>query len=283
MIVRDPRVVKKIVEVFESDWAEPPTPGRRGAGRQERRGPRRSGPTTARRHGLDEGDVMASAYADGDGALAGSLASAVLRPRGAERGRSGPPGARRRTYQAGPFHRMLFGSGYRKLWATPIEVEVLDLAAVRRRPHRRGRRAAASRRCRSRSRGATGTSGSSARSTRIRRPCCPSRCSAASRTRSPRTRSAPRCPRNALIVDALAEAAGIIDGAAPPGRAARRRAAGRVPQGVRRHAGHAGRGPADQAAAPRPGSSASPSCSRPRSSGSAWTRTRASASTTARS
>jgi hypothetical protein len=30
-------------------------------------------------------------------------------------------------YQAGPMHRLLFGSGYRKLWATPIEVEVLDL------------------------------------------------------------------------------------------------------------------------------------------------------------
>ncbi len=30
-------------------------------------------------------------------------------------------------YQAGPMHRFLFGSGYRKLWATPIEVEVLDL------------------------------------------------------------------------------------------------------------------------------------------------------------
>ena len=30
-------------------------------------------------------------------------------------------------YQAGPLHRMLFGGGYRKLWATPIEVEVLDL------------------------------------------------------------------------------------------------------------------------------------------------------------
>jgi hypothetical protein len=31
-------------------------------------------------------------------------------------------------YQAGPFHRMLWGSGYRKLWATSIEVEVLDLS-----------------------------------------------------------------------------------------------------------------------------------------------------------
>jgi hypothetical protein len=32
-------------------------------------------------------------------------------------------------YQAGPIHRTLFGSGYRKLWATPIEVEVLDLSS----------------------------------------------------------------------------------------------------------------------------------------------------------
>lgn len=31
-------------------------------------------------------------------------------------------------YQAGPLHRWLWGSGYRKLWATPIQVEVLDLA-----------------------------------------------------------------------------------------------------------------------------------------------------------
>jgi hypothetical protein len=31
-------------------------------------------------------------------------------------------------YQAGWLHRALFGSGYRKLWATPIEVEVLDLS-----------------------------------------------------------------------------------------------------------------------------------------------------------
>jgi hypothetical protein len=30
-------------------------------------------------------------------------------------------------YRAGPFHRMLFGGGYRTLWATPIEVDVLDL------------------------------------------------------------------------------------------------------------------------------------------------------------
>jgi hypothetical protein len=35
-----------------------------------------------------------------------------------------------RQYQAGWFHRLFFGSGYRELWATPIEVEVLDLAAV---------------------------------------------------------------------------------------------------------------------------------------------------------
>jgi hypothetical protein len=30
-------------------------------------------------------------------------------------------------YRAGPLHRALFGTGYRRLWATPIEVEVLDL------------------------------------------------------------------------------------------------------------------------------------------------------------
>jgi hypothetical protein len=30
-------------------------------------------------------------------------------------------------YQAGGFHRFIFGSGYRTLWTTPIEVEVLDL------------------------------------------------------------------------------------------------------------------------------------------------------------
>jgi hypothetical protein len=32
-------------------------------------------------------------------------------------------------YEAGAFHRFLFGSRYRKLWATPIDVPVLDLAA----------------------------------------------------------------------------------------------------------------------------------------------------------
>jgi hypothetical protein len=31
-------------------------------------------------------------------------------------------------YKAGGIHRMLFGSGYRHLWVTPIQVEVLDLA-----------------------------------------------------------------------------------------------------------------------------------------------------------
>src|SRR5690242_2662349 len=31
-------------------------------------------------------------------------------------------------YQAGGFHRALFGSGYRDLWTTPIAVPVLDLA-----------------------------------------------------------------------------------------------------------------------------------------------------------
>lgn len=47
-----------------------------------------------------------------------------------------PGGAPRRTvrvaagpeYAAGPLHRFLLGGGYRNLWATPIEVEVLDLA-----------------------------------------------------------------------------------------------------------------------------------------------------------
>ena len=30
-------------------------------------------------------------------------------------------------YQAGPLHKWLWGSGYRKLWATPIQAEVLDM------------------------------------------------------------------------------------------------------------------------------------------------------------
>jgi hypothetical protein len=33
-------------------------------------------------------------------------------------------------YQAGAFHRFVFGEGYRALWTTPIELPVLDLAAV---------------------------------------------------------------------------------------------------------------------------------------------------------
>jgi hypothetical protein len=33
-------------------------------------------------------------------------------------------------YAAGGLHRMLFGAGYRDLWTTPIEVQVLDLAAT---------------------------------------------------------------------------------------------------------------------------------------------------------
>lgn len=33
-------------------------------------------------------------------------------------------------YQAGGFHRLLLGSGYRKIWATPIRVPVLDLTRV---------------------------------------------------------------------------------------------------------------------------------------------------------
>ena len=32
-------------------------------------------------------------------------------------------------YRAGALHRFLFGSGYRKLWTMPIEVEVLDMAS----------------------------------------------------------------------------------------------------------------------------------------------------------
>src|SRR5204863_5631380 len=31
-------------------------------------------------------------------------------------------------YRAGAFHRLLFGAHYRTVWATPITVEVLDLA-----------------------------------------------------------------------------------------------------------------------------------------------------------
>ena len=43
------------------------------------------------------------------------------------------PGATRRVvagprYKAGPLHRLFLGPTYRKLWTTPIEVEVLDLA-----------------------------------------------------------------------------------------------------------------------------------------------------------
>ena len=30
-------------------------------------------------------------------------------------------------YEAGGFHEVLFGKGYRDLWTTPIEVPVLDL------------------------------------------------------------------------------------------------------------------------------------------------------------
>ncbi|HET7747072.1 MAG TPA: BamA/TamA family outer membrane protein [Vicinamibacteria bacterium] len=33
-------------------------------------------------------------------------------------------------YKAGPLHRAFFGGGYRKLWATPVRVEVLDLGTV---------------------------------------------------------------------------------------------------------------------------------------------------------
>ena len=44
----------------------------------------------------------------------------------------GAPATRKVTagpqYAAGGFHRLMLGTGYRSLWATPIEVEVLDLA-----------------------------------------------------------------------------------------------------------------------------------------------------------
>jgi hypothetical protein len=64
-------------------------------------------------------------------ALAGVASPASL-PAQAPRADSTPPGATTRMaagpqYRAGWLHRLFFGTRYRELWATPIEVEVLDL------------------------------------------------------------------------------------------------------------------------------------------------------------
>src|SRR4051794_2658678 len=60
-----------------------------------------------------------------------TLAAATRLPAQAPRD-STPPGSTVRMaagpqYRAGWFHRLFFGTRYRQLWATPIEVEVLDL------------------------------------------------------------------------------------------------------------------------------------------------------------
>jgi surface antigen Omp85-like protein len=68
-------------------------------------------------------------------ALVLALASAAFGtrlPAQAPRADSTPPGSTVRIaagpqYRAGWFHRIFFGTRYRKLWATPIQVEVLDL------------------------------------------------------------------------------------------------------------------------------------------------------------
>ena len=90
--------------------------------------------------------------------------------------------------------------------------------------------------------GRTGAASASARWTRTRTRPCPPSCGTPSWNGSSRTRSAPRIPRGRSIVDGLADAAGIPPRRPPLRDHPRRPAPGRVPQGLRRHAGHPGGG-----------------------------------------
>ena len=65
-----------------------------------------------------------------------AVALTLLVPCGLSAQETPPPNASGRTvtvvpgerYRAGAVHRFFLGSGYRRLWTTPIEVRVLDLA-----------------------------------------------------------------------------------------------------------------------------------------------------------
>ena len=148
--------------------------------------------------------------------------------------RSAPAQAVGPQYEAGAFHRWLWGTDYRALWTTPVRVEVLDLGTLRRRASRRSRGSAGARRRASPCAARTDATTPSARSTRTRRASCPRSCGhLGARPRpGPDRRQPARAPF--LVVDELMDAAGILRADAAARGDAGRPAARRVPAGVRR-------------------------------------------------
>ena len=140
-------------------------------------------------------------------ALAGSLAwcgaaDAAEQERPKAHSVAAEPASTRRARCTGCF----CGSGYRKLWATPIEVEVLDLDTLRRAGSPPKKKGGGKQTQVAHVRGADGREWKFRSIDKDPTPVLPKALQTRlRRTTSPRTRSARRCPANALVVDALAE------------------------------------------------------------------------------